>query len=104
MLTRSSMKLFSDDTTLYIEIENQNDTSAILNDDLENIQQWADRWLIKFSLSETKLMTCSFKAQSHWGYDQLPTTDDRKRCRPPKIIGEHWPPKNVAVTSILISD
>ena len=41
ILTRSSMTLFADDTTLYIEIDNQNDTSAILNDDLENIQQWA---------------------------------------------------------------
>ena len=39
MLTRSSMKLFADDTTLYIEIDNQNDTFAILNDDLKNIQQ-----------------------------------------------------------------
>ena len=42
MITRSSMNLFADDTTLSIEIDNQNDTSAILNDDLENIQQWAD--------------------------------------------------------------
>ena len=33
MLTRSSMKLFADDTTLYIEIDNQNDTSELLNDD-----------------------------------------------------------------------
>ena len=42
MLTKSSMTLFADYTTLYIEIDNKNDTSKILNDDLENIQQWAD--------------------------------------------------------------
>ena len=39
MLTRSSMKLFVDHITLYIEIDNHNDTSEILNDDLENSQQ-----------------------------------------------------------------
>ena len=55
MLTRSNVKLFADDTTLYIEIDNENHTSEILNDDLENIPQWADQWLIKFS---PKLMTC----------------------------------------------
>ena len=38
MFTRSNMKLFDDDTTVCIEIDNQNDTSGILNDDLENIQ------------------------------------------------------------------
>ena len=32
------MKLFADDNTLYIENAKHNDTSAILNDDLENIQ------------------------------------------------------------------
>ena len=61
MLTRSSMKLLADDITLYIDIDNQNDTSELLNDDLENIQQWADQWIIKFSPSKTKLMTCSFR-------------------------------------------
>ena len=44
------------------------------------------------------------KAQSHRGYDRLPTTNNQKRCRPPKTIGEHWPHKNVAVTPILIGD
>ena len=61
MLTRISMKLFADDTTLYFEIYNQNNKSIILNNDLENIQHWADQWLIKFSPSKTKLMTCSFR-------------------------------------------
>ena len=30
MLTRSSMTLFADDITLYIEIDNQNDTSKTI--------------------------------------------------------------------------
>ena len=43
MLTRSYMTLFAGNTTVYIEIDNHNDTSEILNDDLENIREWADQ-------------------------------------------------------------
>ena len=54
MFTRSSMILFADNAILYVEIDNQNGTSAILNDDLGNLQQWADQWLIKCSPSKNK--------------------------------------------------
>ena len=46
-------------TTLCIEFDNnndnQNDTSNILNEDSENIQNWADQWLVKFSSSKLYL-------------------------------------------------
>ena len=45
-----------------------------------------------------------FKGQSHQWYDRLPTTHDQNRCRSPKTIGEHWPPKNGAVTPNLTGD
>ena len=38
------------------------------------------------------------KAQSHWGYDRLPTTNDQNGRRPPKTIGDRGHQKNVAVT------
>ena len=63
MLT--SMKLVDDAATLYIEIDNPNDTPATLNDVLENIQQWADQWLIKCSPSKTKLITCSLRKTNY---------------------------------------
>ena len=37
----------------------------LLKDDLINIQQWADQWLVKFSPSKTKLMTCTYKKKDY---------------------------------------
>ena len=59
------MTLFAGNTTVYIEIDNHNDTSEILNDDLENIREWADQWLIKCSPSKQKVMTCSFRKKHY---------------------------------------
>ena len=59
------MKLFADDTSLYIEFDNANSASEALNEDLINIQQWADQWLVKFSPSKTKLMTCTYKKKDY---------------------------------------
>ena len=60
-MTGSNMKLFADNTTLYIEFDNPDEATEIINEDLENIQQWADMWLVKLSPSKTKLMTFTFK-------------------------------------------
>ena len=64
MLTRHSMKVFAHDTTWYIEIDNQNNTSEKLNNDSENIHQLADQWLKIFCPSKTMLMTCSFRKKN----------------------------------------
>ena len=42
------MKFFADDSSLYIEVDNANSASETLNDDLINIQQWADQFLMTF--------------------------------------------------------
>ena len=55
------MKLFADDTSLYIDFDNADQASAIINEDLKSIQDWANQWLVKFSPTKTKLMTCSNK-------------------------------------------
>ena len=60
-ITQCNIKLFADDTCLYIEFDNPAVASESVNKDLENIQNWADQWLVKFSPPKTKLMTCSFK-------------------------------------------
>ena len=60
-VTFSKMKLFADDTSLYIDFDNADQASAIINEDLKSIQDWANQWLVKFSPTKTKLMTCSNK-------------------------------------------
>ena len=60
-ITRCNIKLFADDTSLYIEFNKNEDVSDTVNDDLNRIQSWADKWLVKFSATKTKLMTCTNK-------------------------------------------
>ncbi len=60
-----NIKLFADDTSLYIEVDNPNVATQSLNTNLTSICNWAESWLVKFSPSKTKLMTCSFKNVSY---------------------------------------
>ena len=61
----SNIKLFADDTSLYIEVEDPKLSADILNHDLVTLKSWADQWLVTFSAPKTKLMTCSFKNTKH---------------------------------------
>ena len=45
------MKLFADDTSLYLIVAGPNETANILNNDLETIHKWAETWLVKFNPS-----------------------------------------------------
>ena len=47
------MRLFANDTSLYLIVEDQNETATILNNDLETIHKWADTWLVKFNPSQS---------------------------------------------------
>ena len=52
----SNIKLFADDTSLYIVIDSENDIEAaanILNDDLSSISSWANLWQILFNPNKT---------------------------------------------------
>ena len=62
---RSNVKLFADDTSLFIEVEDPVESAETLNSDLDHIDNWAKKWLVNFSPSKTKLMTCSFKSVNH---------------------------------------
>ena len=61
----SNIKLFADDTSLYIEVDNHDQAAETLNLDLQSIKRWADQWLVTFSAPKTKLMTCTFKNVKH---------------------------------------
>ena len=61
LVTQTNMKLFADDTSLYIEFDNADTASAVLNQDLVDVQAWANQWLVEFSPPKTKLMTCTYK-------------------------------------------
>ena len=64
----SSVKLFADDTSMYLSLEDNLDRSRILNSDLRNIVNWSHSWKVDFNPSKTKLLTLTRKRQP----DSLP--------------------------------
>ena len=57
----SSIRLFADDTSLYIIVDNPQQASNLLNADLAKIHLWASRWLVSFNPSKSESMTLSRK-------------------------------------------
>ena len=58
----SNIKLFADDTSLYVIVEkNEHDSVQQLNRDLEKISTWADTWLVTFNPDKTKSMQITLK-------------------------------------------
>jgi hypothetical protein len=57
----SSIRLFADDTSLYIIVENPIDAAKHLNDDLQKNHEWSKAWLVTFNPSKTESMIFSRK-------------------------------------------
>ena len=58
---KSNVKLFADDTMLYVSVENAIATARILNNDLKLIEQWPKKWLITFNANKTECVLFSLK-------------------------------------------
>ena len=56
-----NIKLFADDTSLYLVVDNEYETADQLNKDIDSIHQWSQKWLIKFNPDKTEIMTISKK-------------------------------------------
>ena len=46
--------LFADDTCLFLEVDNRRETAEKVNNDLNRIEKWADKWLVNFSPQKNK--------------------------------------------------
>ena len=58
----SEIKLFADDTSLYIKVDNDVATATRkLNRDLETINRWAKKWLVSFNPQKTKSLYITLK-------------------------------------------
>ena len=55
----SSIRLFADDTSLYIQVQDPNSAADILNRDMTKVSEWADRWLVSFNPTKTESMLLS---------------------------------------------
>ena len=57
----SNIRLFADDTSIYIIVDNPNTAEEILNTDLEKISHWAKTWLVNFNATKTEALLISRK-------------------------------------------
>ena len=61
----ASIRLFADDTSLYIVVETSNTTATILNGDLHNISDWADFWLVHFNAVKSVVISWKVNKPIH---------------------------------------
>ena len=58
---QSEIRLFADDTSLYVTVDTPQNAADIINRDLEKIHQWSVNWLVKFYPKKTETMVISRK-------------------------------------------
>ena len=58
---QSCVRLFADDTSLYIIVDNPISAAEMINTDLETIHRWAEKWLVKFNPSKSESLLVSRK-------------------------------------------
>ena len=89
---KSDIRLFADDTTVYLTVDHDTNpntsrelalaASQQLNTDLTNIKHWADQWLVNFNASKTKTMTISNRKLEHpplhFDHSELDTVQQHK--------------------------
>ena len=67
---KASIKLFADDTSLYVTVDTPQNAADIINRDLEKIHQWSVSWLVKFNPQKTETSVISRKLikplHPHW--------------------------------------
>ena len=56
----STIKLFADDTKIYRELNNVDDTLA-LQSDLDSLENWTKSWQVKFNSEKCEVMRISHK-------------------------------------------
>ena len=57
------MKLFADDTSIYLGLDDSAERTRVLNSDLNKITNWSKKWKVVFNPAKTKLMTFSNRRQ-----------------------------------------
>ena len=59
----SCIRLFADDTSLYMIVEDPGSVADLMNTDLSKIHSWANQWLVKFNPNKTEELIITKKHQ-----------------------------------------
>ena len=57
--TNCNIRLFADDTTLLVDFVNKPDGAELINNDLQTIYVWANKWLVLFCPSKSESLLVS---------------------------------------------
>lgn len=82
---KSTVKIFADDTKLYCEVNDQQD-SEILQQDLTSINKWADRWQLPFNNDKCKVIHYG-KRNHHFNYKLRENGQNLKATTTEKDLG-----------------
>ena len=55
----SQIRLFADDTCLFIDVDNRQHCRDLIEIDLKAIHTWSEKWLVNFNVAKTKALTVS---------------------------------------------
>ena len=55
------MRLFADDTSIFLIVDNAIESADILNNDMHTITYWSNKWLVSFNFQKTETMVISRK-------------------------------------------
>ena len=61
IFSNSSIRLFADDTSLYIMVDDPIQAANQPNSDLEKNHRWADKWLVTFNPEKSEYILFSSK-------------------------------------------
>ena len=60
-ISHCNVRLFADDTCIFIEVEDRNQAADMISEDLAHISDWSKLWKVNFSLAKTKSLIISNK-------------------------------------------
>ena len=60
-----SIKMFADDTCLYIKVDDTEEAAVTLDRNLSDVLAWSNQWLVTFNAAKTKSMIISNKNGNH---------------------------------------
>lgn len=63
-IVNNQIRLFADDTTLFITVDDPHEAAQSMNADLDKINEWANKWLVNFNAQKTKSMLVSRKLET----------------------------------------
>ena len=71
---QSLIRIFADDTTLYMIVDRPDLAAQTLNNDLQRISVWSELWLVNFNPKKTETMLCTRK-RNRVIHQSLPFSD-----------------------------